>query len=257
MKKVFNVVSSYILPITIIILSSIVFIKSDVKTGITLQHFLLSISFGLLLIVFSIREKRLKNASKTSYQIDGNINISEEKDNVKLSQTLPLESNDKVKVKIKKLTPEAVIPSYAKNGDAGLDLIAISESFNNEFMYKEFGTGLSIEIPEGYVGLIFPRSSISDRSFALSNAVGVIDSGYRGEIKLRFKADGNVSTLFINKTGNPFLEAESKYYKLNPYKIGEKVAQLVILPYPQIQFEEVVELSQTERGNGGYGHTGK
>ena len=96
-----------------------------------------------------------------------------------------------MKVKIKKLHPDAVIPSYAKPGDAGMDLTAISKRVetgsdeNGE--YIEYGTGLAIEIPEGHVGLVFPRSSVSKKDLFLANAVGVIDSGYRGEVKLRFK----------------------------------------------------------------------
>lgn len=79
-----------------------------------------------------------------------------------------------LEVKIKKLIPESVIPTYAKPGDAGMDLTAVSMETKGK--YIEYGTGLSLEIPEGYVGLIFPRSSISKTVLGLSNAVGVIDS---------------------------------------------------------------------------------
>lgn len=156
-----------------------------------------------------------------------------------------------MKVKIKKLHPDAIIPKYAKDGDAGLDLTAISmeyypsadqmdfSSTKDEYgyVYFEFGTGLAIEIPEGYVGLIFPRSSISKTAMILANSVGVVDSGYRGEIKMRFKSNN----LYTGKS----------------YKIGEKVAQLIIIPYPQIELKEVTELSDSERGADGYGSTGK
>lgn len=156
-----------------------------------------------------------------------------------------------MKVKFKKLVPEAVNPTYAKYGDAGLDLTAISMDYapsaseidfsstkdEHGYFYIEFGTGLAIEIPEGYVGLIFPRSSISKTAMILANSVGVIDSGYRGEIKFRFKSNN----LYTGKN----------------YKVGEKVGQLIIIPYPQIELEEVDELSDSERGTGGYGHTGK
>ena len=90
-----------------------------------------------------------------------------------------------MKVKIKKLHEDAVIPSYAKHGDAGVDLYSVrvdKDKKQNDVHY----TGLAIEIPEGYVGLLFPRSSISKTSCFLRNAVGVIDSGYRGEIMLKF-----------------------------------------------------------------------
>jgi dUTP pyrophosphatase len=89
-------------------------------------------------------------------------------------------------VNIKKLVPEAVLPLYAKVGDAGMDLVATSVDYSNEY-YIEYGTGLAVEIPEGYVGLIFPRSSNSKKDLQLCNSVGVIDSGYRGEIKLRYR----------------------------------------------------------------------
>jgi|DEB0MinimDraft_3_1074331.scaffolds.fasta_scaffold30548_4 dUTP pyrophosphatase len=138
---------------------------------------------------------------------------------------------NKLSVKFKKLYPDAVTPTYAKDGDAGLDLTAISKRYTDTFV--EYGTGISIEIPEGYVGLVFPRSSVSKlEDFYLKNSVGVIDSGYRGEIMLRF-----------NKSNQS-------------YKAGDKVGQLIILPYPQIQLEEVEELSSTDRGEGGFGSTG-
>lgn len=138
-----------------------------------------------------------------------------------------------MEVKIKKLVPEAIIPKYAKSGDCGLDLTAI-ESFefsDPKWGYIEYRTGLSIEIPKGFVGLIFPRSSISNTGLILANSVGVVDSGYRGEIKCRFK--------YISGT--------------NKYSVGERVAQLVILPYPQIELIEAEELSSTERGETGFG----
>jgi dUTP pyrophosphatase len=140
---------------------------------------------------------------------------------------------DTLKIKIKGEN----IPSYAKDGDAGLDLIATSIKVvdNKEFGYIEYGTGLQLEIPYGYVGLIYPRSSISNTGLILSNGVGVIDSGYRGEIKVRFK--------YIKDT--------------KTYSVGEKIAQLIIIPYPKIEFEKVDELSETDRGDNGFGSTGK
>jgi len=147
-------------------------------------------------------------------------------------------------VKIKKLNEKAIIPFYAKDGDAGMDLTAISAS--TEDCYTEYGTGLSIEIPYGHVGLIFPRSSISKTANILSNSVGVIDSGYRGEIKLRFKVSSDLLHGAIEQDKNP---------QELLYKPGDKIGQLIILPYPQIEFEEVDELSFTERGEGGFGST--
>lgn len=143
-------------------------------------------------------------------------------------------------VKIKKLNPDAVIPSYAKPGDAGMDLTAVSYDYDYEHDNHVYGTGLAIEIPEGYVGLLFPRSSNRKTMAYMTNHVGVIDSGYRGEIFITFK----------NRDDNR--------QKLNtvPYGIGSKVAQLIIMPYPQINLIESDELSETERGTGGHGSTG-
>lgn len=141
-----------------------------------------------------------------------------------------------MKVKIKKLHPDAVIPKYAKPGDAGMDLTAVSvedEYYNGNVVYN---TGLAFEIPEGYVGLLFPRSSNSKKGLLLSNSVGVIDSGYRGEVSFKFKV--------LNSS-------------MGVYKVGERIGQILIIPYPQIEFEEVEELSETERGTGSYGSTGK
>jgi len=148
-----------------------------------------------------------------------------------------------MKVKIKKLKEEAVIPQYAKEGDAGLDLIATSKEFDN-IGNIVYGTGLSIEIPIGYVGLLFPRSSISKYTLSLTNSVGVIDSGYRGEIMCKLKPTAHFTT-----------DTDSTI-SYDPYQIGDKVCQLIIIPYPSIEFEEVTELSDSARGAGGYGSTG-
>lgn len=154
-----------------------------------------------------------------------------------------------LKVKIKKLHPDAVIPRYAKPGDAGLDLTAVSRTFDADGNVV-YGTGLAFEIPEGYVGLVFPRSSLSKKDIALSNAVGVIDSGYRGEVTAKFKP-----TNYFNCYEDYGRIVECPHYG-SIYGIGERIAQMIILPYPQIEFEEVDELSQTERADGGYGSTG-
>jgi len=146
-----------------------------------------------------------------------------------------------MKVKIKKLHPKAVIPNYAKPGDAGMDLVATSIISNTTFDIT-YGTGLALEIPEGFVGLIFPRSSIRKTDLALTNCVGVVDSGYRGELQATFKKIYGKNDVRIDEVD---------------YKVGDRIAQIMIIPYPQIQFEEVEELSNTERGKGGFGSTGK
>ena len=144
-----------------------------------------------------------------------------------------------MKVKIKKLHPLAVIPTYAKSGDAGMDLIATSIISETPSQIT-YGLGIALEIPEGFVGLVFPRSSIRKTRLQLSNSVGVIDSGYRGELQATFN---KITTTIENQK--------------NDYKIGDRVCQIMIIPHPDIQFEEADELSDTERGEGGFGSTGK
>lgn len=140
-----------------------------------------------------------------------------------------------MKVKIKKLHPDAKIPRYAKHGDAGMDLTTTTFSLDGDGNLV-YGTGLAFEIPEGYVGLLFPRSSISRTCLRLTNSVGVIDSGYRGEVTFKFKKHHGCECL---------------------YDKGDRIGQIIILPYPHIEFVESDELSETERGTGGYGSSGK
>ena len=147
-----------------------------------------------------------------------------------------------IKVRIKKLVDNAVIPSYAKPGDAGLDLTATSMDIDKNGSIV-FGTGLTMEIPDGYVGLVFPRRSVSNYDHVLSNCVGVINSGYRSEITFKFKPLGRYGGLS---------EFEPK-----SYEVGERVAQIIIMPIPSVSFVESEELSQSERREGGYGSSGK
>lgn len=156
---------------------------------------------------------------------------------------------EKVNVKIKRLDPQAVIPSFSKPGDAGQDMTATSIEITEN--YIEYDTSISMEIPTGYVGLLFPRSSISKYDLILANSVAVIDSGYRGSIKFRFKRSN------YNKHYPDDKNYEYSVNKANIYNIGDKIGQIMILPYPQIEFTEVSELSDTERGNNGFGSSGK
>lgn len=150
-----------------------------------------------------------------------------------------------MQVKIKRLHPNSVIPKYAKPGDAGMDLTATSKFFD-EYGNICYGVGLAFEIPEGYVGLIFPRSSCSKKQLILANAVGVIDSGYRGEVIMKFKP-----SIALDREQ---CATKERIYEI--YDIGERIAQMIIVPYPYIEFEEVDELSKTERDSGGYGSSG-
>lgn len=136
-----------------------------------------------------------------------------------------------LRIKIKKLVPEAVLPKYAHPGDAGMDVYAISKQETDKFI--EYGTGLAFEIPTDHVMLVFPRSSVSNLDLSLANSVGVLDSGYRGELKLRFR-----------KTGETV------------YEIGDRVGQIIILPFPLVGFEETIDLAGSIRGAGGFGSSG-
>lgn len=161
-----------------------------------------------------------------------------------------------MKVKIKRLHNDAIVPKYAKAGDAGLDLTAVSMNVD-EFGNMVYGTGLAFEIPEGYVGLLFPRSSNCKVDQFLTNCVGVIDSGYRGEVTFKFKPSQFVYRKSTFATDVVVGSAGTTYHKMQRHGIGDRVGQIIIMPYPQIEFEEVDELSETERGAEGYGSTGK
>lgn len=140
-------------------------------------------------------------------------------------------------IKIQKINDKAIIPVYSKPGDAGLDLTAISiEKLDGDLIKYNFG--IALEIPEGYVGYIFPRSSVYKTGQILSNCVGVIDSGYRGEISAIFR--------YVD------YEENSK-----EYGIGDRIAQIIIMPIPKVNFIPVQKLQKSERGSGGFGSTGK
>lgn len=139
-----------------------------------------------------------------------------------------------MKVKIKKLHPNAVIPKYAHNTDAGMDLM-VTEMERIDEHHIRYKFGIAVEIPEGYFGFIAPRSSIYKQKQVLSNGLGIVDSGYIGELM----------AVMIGT------------YEDTIYRVGDRAAQLLILPYPNIEFQEVEELKQTERSTGGYGSTGK
>lgn len=142
-------------------------------------------------------------------------------------------------LKIKRLSEEAILPIRAHNGDAGIDLTCthITQELNEcGQLILVYHTGLAVEIPEGYVGLLFQRSSVYKKSITMTNAVGVIDSGYRGEIMGKFRSTTDVVPAI--------------------FKPGERFAQLVIVPYLDVQIEEVVELKESDRNENGFGSTG-
>lgn len=129
------------------------------------------------------------------------------------------------------------VPEYAHEGDAGMDLRARATYVIPSYKSAMVRTGLHVEIPEGFVGLVFPRSGLGSRGVTLRNAVGVIDSGYRGEV---------MAALW--NTTREVVEIHR----------GDRVCQLLVVPYVRCEVEECLmeELSDTERGTDGYGSTG-
>lgn len=192
-----------------------------------------------------------------------------------------------LKVKIKKLVPEAVIPAYAKDGDMGMDVTATSVEYDKTLDCFVYHTGLAFELPKGYGMLIFPRSSNRKTNSYMANHVGILDSGYRGELLLCFKYKESVHSILSSFRNDKFIEKlannvdikdakalavaviktsndivgndiELTKFMMNfaPYKIGDRIGQIVIVPYPTIEFEETDTLSESERGAGGHGSTG-
>jgi len=144
-----------------------------------------------------------------------------------------------MEIKFKKLDPRAVAPVRAHNTDAGFDLTAtrITTELNEcGQLILVYHTGLAIEIPEGYMCLLVPRSSVSKKSIALTNCTGVIDAGYRGEVMAKFRSTTDVVPAV--------------------FKEGERFAQLLVLPVPDVQMVEVDILNDGDRGENGYGSTG-
>ena len=144
---------------------------------------------------------------------------------------------DTIQLPIKGLETDAVIPSYAYEGDAGLDLSATESCTLKPFERKAIPTKLVIAIPDGYAGLVIPRSGLAlKHGISIVNTPGLIDSGYRGELKV----------ILINLDPNePFV-----------IEVGDRIAQLMIVKIPTVQLHKVDELPATERGEGGFGSSG-
>ena len=151
-----------------------------------------------------------------------------------------------MKIKVKLLYEDAKLPTKAHATDAGFDLYAraLEVDKNGALVY---GTGVAMAIPDGYVGLVFPRSSIAKYTLTLSNCVGVIGSGYRGEIMAKFR---------------PSLAYRPSFRAKNPdvgalYNIGDRIAQPIVIPIPDVALEVADELPESDRGIGGYGSSGE
>ena len=184
-----------------------------------------------------------------------------------------------IEIKIKKMSENAVIPKYAIDGDVGMDLTAIDVEYDEEKDMYIYHTGISIESPKHYGVLIFPRSSNRNTDAYICNHVPVIDTAvYRGEIMICFKNRDSLNQIALKEEMDELLtslqvykdpsdaveEAYKAYYKAKedpmkyaPYKVGDRICQMVVIPYPNVLFKETDELSKTERGEKGFGSTGK
>lgn len=143
-----------------------------------------------------------------------------------------------IKIRFRKLRDDAVTPVKAHRSDAGFDLSAVSIEYDHIYNCIVYHTGLAFEIPKGYVGKLYPRSSIFKKNLLLTNCTGILDSGYRGEVLVKFK----------RITEDPRLSSV--------YDIGDRIAQLIIMPYPDVELIEAPDLTDSDRGTGGYGSTG-
>ena len=141
-----------------------------------------------------------------------------------------------MKIRFKKLSASAVVPTKAHESDAGFDMTCTRYEVTNGELFT-YHTDIAVEIPECHVGLLFPRSSVFKQDLFLTNSVGVVDSGYRGEVMFKFKP----------------VSSEVKQH----YQVGDRIGQLIIIPYPEVEFVEADELSKSERGAGGYGSSGR
>lgn len=167
-----------------------------------------------------------------------------------------------VNVKFQKLVPEAVVPTFGREGDVGADLVCTSRHFD-ENGAAVYGTGIAIQLPEGYYADLRARSSIAKYDLVLANGVGTIDPNYRGELILKFKpAAAFCETADAERSGKTTVDFDTiafpeKDYETTLYNIGDKIGQLVILPYPKVNFIEVEQVEDSNRGAAGFGSSGK
>ena len=167
-----------------------------------------------------------------------------------------------VQLKFKKLDERAVIPQYAHVGDIGMDVTAIDVEYDIERDVYIYHTGLACEMERGYALLCFCRSSNTKTEAYLPNAVGIVDAAtYRGEIQFRYKNRDAISTYTTNEFGarEHFTDTQLKERAMNkaPYKVGDRIGQFVVVKVPEVEVLEVDTLSDTDRGTGGFGSTGK
>lgn len=217
----------------------------------------------------------------TTYSISFDENGKEIKTRVKTFNELLYEAIgiNKLNVKFKKLDERAVIPTYAHEGDVGMDLTAIEVEYNSDMDCYLYHTGLAFETDKHYGIFLFPRSSNRKTEAYLCNHVGIADSAiYRGEIILCFKnrtslrqnafegrmiefwnaiEDGKSIEDATKESVHGWMEAMKNPMLFAPYKVGDRIGQMVVLPYPDVNLEEAEKLSNTDRGDGGFGSTNK
>lgn len=169
---------------------------------------------------------------------------------------------NKVQVRVKKLHPDAVIPKYSHLNDAGFDLVAVEEVIIEPGQTVKVPTGLAFAIPVGYELQIRPRSGISSKTkLRVSNAPGTVDAGYRGEVCVLFDntstpTGGIADGIVIGIDGKQTLKYGTRPEESYLIRKGDRIAQGVIAPVYQADFEIADELDETERGTGGFGSSG-
>lgn len=155
-----------------------------------------------------------------------------------------------MQVKVQRTHDGAAIPTYATEGSAAFDLTCAESFILNCGEEQAVGTGLAFEVPDGHVMLVFSRSGHAARQgIHLTNCVGVIDSDYRGEVKVLLRRPPAPMAPTFDPNGDRAAPAE--------FPAGSRIAQALILPLPKVEFQEVQELSPTDRGDGGFGSTGQ
>jgi dUTP pyrophosphatase len=224
-----------------------------------------------------------KNLSETLAELD--VVKEAKKTNKKTSKTkvskaVESKIRETIDVKIKLLNDDSSIPAFAHAGDIGMDVVATDIEYNEEHDYYIYHTGIAVETDEGKALLLMPRSSISDTEGYLCNGVGLVDPfTYRGEVCFRIKNRTALSTKIMLETvwiwfnslswwdrlrhdfQTVFVTVEEEFkkhvYDMAPYKVGERIGQMVFVSTPAVNMIEVDELSTTVRGEGGFGSSGK
>ncbi len=223
-------------------------------------------------------EKPRKLFKKITFDEEGNPEVEEVSDK-KDFMTYAKEAigMQRLDIKFKKLDERAVVPTYAHDGDVGMDLTAIEVEYNSDMDCYLYHTGLAFETDKHYGIFLFPRSSNRKTEAYLCNHVGIADSAiYRGEIIFCFKnrtslrqnafegrmiefwnaiEDGKSIEDATKESVHGWMEAMKNPMLFAPYKVGDRIGQMVVLPYPNVRLNERKNLSESERGDGAFGST--